>query len=181
MLNIPENEKIIMVVHRHWFVMAGTVILLIILLMVPTLVLTALPFLTANLNPATVEPITNLALALYGMVLLLFLFLTWMDFYLDMWIITNERIIDVQQNGLFDRETSEIPMAHIQDVTIDVNGIVETMLKFGTIRIQTAGEREFTLEQVPNIYAVKDAIVKQVKIGGGVTEKSREINKQATN
>lgn len=160
MLNLNEGEKILLVIRKHWFVIARTVALFVFLLLLPPIVLSLLPYVTAEFDPAIVEPLTNLLLAVYIMVLLLFLFLLWMDYYLDLWIITNERIIDVEQQGLFNRQISEIPLQHVQDVTIEVRGIVETFLKFGTIRIQTAGEREFKIEFVPNLYEAKNMILK---------------------
>lgn len=160
MLALNENEKILLVIRKHWFVMARTIILFVILLLIPPVVLGLLPYATAQFDPAVVDALANFLLSLYIMVLLVFLFLLWMDYYLDMWIITNERIVDIEQRGLFNREVSEIPLQHVQDVTLEVKGIVETFLKFGTIRIQTAGEREFRIEYVPKLYEAKDLILK---------------------
>lgn len=160
MLQLQSQEKIITSVHKHWFIMFKTVLLFAVLLIIPTILLTFLPLLTNNLNPEVIEPATNFFLALYMMVLFLFLFLFWMDYYLDMWIITDRRVIAIEQKGLFNRETSEILLPHIQDVTIEISGIVETFLKFGTIRIQTAGEREFTIDNIPRLYEIKDLILK---------------------
>lgn len=160
MLKLGENEKTLLIIRKHWFVVARTVLVFVILLIIPPVILTFLPLLTQGFDSGIIGPLTNLFLSSYCMVLLLFLFLFWMDYYLDMWIITTERIVDVEQNGLFRREISEIPLQHVQDVTIEVNGIIETFLKFGTIRIQTAGEREFKIEFVPNLYEAKDLILK---------------------
>ena len=160
MLQLHEHEEIVLVIHKHWFVMARTIILFFVFIIVPPLVLTFLPFLTHNFDQTLVQPTVNFFLALYIMVLFLFLFLAWMDIYLDMWVITNERIIDVEQQGLFRRQVAEIPIKHVQDVTIEIKGVVETFLKFGTIRIQTAGEREFRIDYAPNLYEAKDLILK---------------------
>ena len=111
------------------------------------------------------------------MVLLTFLFYFWADYYLDMWIITTERIIDINQLGLFSREISEIPLRHVQDVTIEVHGIIETFLKFGTIKIQTAGEREFTIDTVPRLYEAKDLILKYSREQNGGTTKAAGSSK----
>ncbi len=149
-----------MVVHKHWFVVMQNAIIFVFLLFVPALVFWGLPYLSIQFDPEIFEPLVNALLSLYIMVLLLLLFLLWMDYYLDMWIITDRRIIDIDQRGLFDREVSEIPLDHIQDVTIEVRGLIETFLKFGTIRIQTAGEREFLIETIPHLDEVKTAILK---------------------
>ena len=160
MLQLNLEEKILLVIRKHWFVMARTAIMFVIFLLLPPLVLTLMPYLAEYLGIELAEPLINFFLALYIMVLFVFLFLMWMDYYLDMWIITTERIIDVEQKGLFNRHIAEVPLQHVQDVTIEVKGIIETFLKFGTIRIQTAGEREFKIEYVPNLYQAKDLILK---------------------
>lgn len=160
MLKLGTEEKILLVIRKHWFVMARTIAIFVVFLLLPPIVLTLMPYLTQYLGTEPVEPLANFLLALYIMVLFVFLFLMWMDYYLDMWIITNERIIDVEQKGLFNRHIAEIPLQHVQDVTIEVRGIIETFLKFGTIRIQTAGEREFKIEYVPRLYEAKDLILK---------------------
>ena len=85
-----------------------------------------------------------------------------MDFYFDIWIITNERVIDVEQHGLFRRETSEFGIDKIQDITVEVPNMVATFLKYGNLRIQTAGERSFAIKDVPNIYEIKKVIMDQV-------------------
>lgn len=91
-----------------------------------------------------------------------------MDFYFDIWIITNERVIDVEQHGLFRRETSEFGIDKIQDITVEVPNMVATFLKYGNLTIQTAGERSFAIKDVPNIYEIKKVIMDQVTKRGHV-------------
>ncbi|MCH7492253.1 PH domain-containing protein [Patescibacteria group bacterium] len=54
-------------------------------------------------------------------------------------IITEQRIIDVDQKGLFDRTVSETTYDKIQDVSTRVKGLMQTALHFGSVIIQTAG------------------------------------------
>lgn len=159
MIQLHENEHILLLLHKHWFVMARTALGIIFMIMVLVAVLPLLPFLTDRFDPDAVSAVTGLGLVVYSMMILLFAFFSWMDYYLDVWIVTEKRIIDVEQRGLFSREVAEIPMASVQDVTVDVQGIVQTMLGFGTIKIQTAGEREFTIDEIPHLARVKDAIL----------------------
>lgn len=160
MIQLHDNEEITLVIRKHWFVMTGPLIGFIIAILVPPVVLTVLPYATAELDQRIVETITDFLLSLYMMSLIIFLFFIWTDYYLDMWVVTNERIIDVEQHGLFSREVSEVPVSRVQDITIEIHGFFETILKFGTIRIQTAGEREFVIHNVPNLYEAKEAILK---------------------
>lgn len=160
MLQLHPQEKIILVIRKHWFVMVRTIIIFLILVLMPVAVFTFLPLLSQIIDIAPAVPFINFLTALYLMVLLSLLFLAWMDYYLDMWIVTNQRIIDIEQLGLFSRNVSEIPLERVQDVTLEVHGIFETVLKFGTIRIQTAGEREFQITDVPHLYELKETILR---------------------
>ncbi|OGZ98823.1 MAG: hypothetical protein A3C07_00620 [Candidatus Sungbacteria bacterium RIFCSPHIGHO2_02_FULL_47_11] len=164
MLQLRDNEKILLVIRKHWFIIASEFVVFVVLLAVPIVFLITTPFLVTrlNLNPTIVNPFVNFSLSLYILVPLAYFFLMWMDYYLDMWVITNERLIDIEQRGLFNREVSEIPLNRIQDVTIQETGIIETLLHFGTIKIQTAGEREFEICFVPRLDEAKDTILKYV-------------------
>lgn len=176
MIQLHENEHIVLLLHKHWFVVARTALGIIFMIVLLAAVLPLLPLLTDRLDPGLASAATGLGIAAYLMMILLFAFFSWMDYYLDMWIVTEKRIIDVDQRGLFSRKVSEIPMASVQDVTVDVHGIIQTILKFGTIRIQTAGEREFTIDEIPHLGPVKDAILNYAHQQFATTRENRSLD-----
>lgn len=76
-------------------------------------------------------------------------------------IITDQRIINSEQKGLFNRKTSELNSNRIQDVSVHTNGIIETLLKFGNVTVQSASsETHFIFYQIPKPERVKEVIVK---------------------
>ena len=78
-------------------------------------------------------------------------------------IITDRRIIENEQHGFFNRKISELHAYRVQDVSVHTNGIVETMLHFGDIVVQTAAsEKQFVFHKIPNPEEVKDSIMKIV-------------------
>ena len=86
----------------------------------------------------------------------------WTLYYLDVWIITDKRIIDIEQKGIFNREISTFRTDNIQDVTIEIRGIIGTFLKFGDIHIETASENNsFVIREALNPERVKEVILKQ--------------------
>jgi uncharacterized membrane protein YdbT with pleckstrin-like domain len=96
----------------------------------------------------------------FAMMIWALFFLIWIDYYFDVWIVTSERIINVEQKGLFSREISELQLEKIQDISTEVLGVIPTFLNYGNIFIQTAGEKErFLFRCVPNPYHIKDAIM----------------------
>lgn len=99
-------------------------------------------------------------LSLYILSVWYFFFKTLTDFYLDTWIVTDHRILDIHQLGLFKRDISELRLSKIQDVTVKTEGLLPTFFNYGTVIIQTAGViPEFKFEQVPHPQQVKDRIL----------------------
>lgn len=80
-------------------------------------------------------------------------------FTLDTVIITNQRIIDNNQFGLFNRKVAEVKYERIQDISAHTKGVIETFLRFGNVVVQTAGvQQKFTFENVPDPIEVKAVI-----------------------
>lgn len=87
------------------------------------------------------------------------LFLLWLNYYLDVWMVTTDRILYIDQKGVFERFVSELRLARIQDVTTHTKGFLQTMLHFGNIHVQTAAETEpFIFEDVPHPEVVTQEI-----------------------
>jgi len=81
---------------------------------------------------------------------LLFIFQSFVDYWLDVLIVTDKRISDIEQKGLFNRTVSELRMYRVQDVTAEIKGVWRTLFNYGKIYIQTAGEKErFDFSDIP--------------------------------
>lgn len=74
-------------------------------------------------------------------------------------IISDKNITQVLQVGLFDRKVSELSMGNVEDVTARQSGIFPTMLNYGILIVETAGEQNnFTFKYCPNPNAYAKAI-----------------------
>ena len=156
-----DNEQILLVLHRHWFDILSqfSLVFVMILLLFGSYGLTSF-FYTDFSNPIFQTLFAFLRNLFFIFTWIIF-FIIWIDYYFDVWIVTNQRIVNIEQQGLFARETSELRLEKIQDVTTDVNGIIPTFLNYGNIEVQTAGEQEkFIFKNIPDPYAVKDLIMK---------------------
>ena len=79
-------------------------------------------------------------------------------------VITNQHIVDIDQIGLFNRKVATLRLEEIQDISASVKGPMQIVLKYGTIIIQTAGEREnFVFDFVPNPYELEHYIIETRK------------------
>jgi len=171
MLNIHQlpnqrpGEKIIKGLRRHWFSLLRIVIALLLLFIVPG-VLVWMFWDSVSVwmaNPVTGPVITVLG-SMYFLSVWLFAFLEFTDYYLDVWIITNERVLNIEQEGLFERTASELDLASVQDATAEVRGFLQTMFSYGNVFVQTAGEKErFHFKDVPRPEEVQELVMSLVQ------------------
>jgi membrane protein YdbS with pleckstrin-like domain len=132
-------EKIEYVLHRHPITFVPILFLFLVLLSVPVFVY----FMIAYLYPVLftgdmIFPLAVLLACTYYLGIYLFFYAQFIDYYLDIWVVTNDRIVDIEQLGLFSRTISEVDLFRIQDVTTDVHGFFATIFHYGNVSIKTA-------------------------------------------
>jgi len=156
------NENVVLLLRRNWTVLARDVIQLITSLIVPPVVLAVLYFYADT----TIEPgsalyaLIIIVLCLYYLFSFLAYFHDFVDYHLDIWVVTDQRVVSIEQEGLFNRTISELNIVKVQDVTSEVRGTVQTFLDYGQVHIQTAGqEARFVFEQVPHPSEVAKVIL----------------------
>lgn len=136
------DEQILLIKRRHYLVILGLVFVIILLALVPIIVYFGLPFILALPDTQIFISLLLFISGLYYLFLSVISFSLFIDYYLDIWIITDQRIISIEQKGLFRRTVTELRYGQIQDITSDVSGLIATYFQFGNVRIQTAAEEE---------------------------------------
>ena len=159
MIEIDSSEKIMRIVRKHWFVLLSDFFVLLFFIAIPVVLLFLLQIIPIDsmLNFSGNATYAK-AFFLFAWLLLVWMFgwNMWTDYYLDVLIVTNNRIFDITQEGLFKRTSSSFRIDKIQNVTVDQKGIIETLFDFGTIKLETAGEREdFVASYITNPYEIK--------------------------
>lgn len=147
------NEQVILLLRRHWSVAIAFVLRFIVALLIPPIVIVALIFGDLfEFIPGTLSYVLIIeGISLYYLFAFLMYLHSFVDYHLDIWIITNQRIVSVEQNGLFNRTVAELNIEKVQDVSSEIKGKIQTFLNFGQVYIQTAGATEkFSFEQVPH-------------------------------
>ena len=149
-LNLDTDEKVVFEVRKHWFVLFTKGLFALFIILVPLVLYAVLISLKIEINmPGNV---TAFLCFIYGIIIMLtwiLLFYWWTDYYLDVWVITNKKLIAIEQVGLFGRQISTLHFSKVQDVSSDIMGIVATFMKFGNVEVQTAAEEDnFVIKQV---------------------------------
>lgn len=160
--NQRENEKLILFLRRHWITIVRLFISFLLLTFIPiALGVYFFDRLNVWLTQPFLGPIIVITISIYFLCIWLFSFLEFTDYYLDTWIITTERIISIEQKGLFERTASELDLIAVQDATAQISGIFETMLEYGDVLVQTAGEQErFHFIHIDHPEQVKETVMK---------------------
>ncbi|RLC37701.1 hypothetical protein DRH29_01270 [candidate division Kazan bacterium] len=103
----------------------------------------------------TSEPLVLMGLWLFGGVYIIFvlslMMMQWIIWYLDIWVLTSNHLIDTQLVSLFNRKIAHIPLNQIQDVQVGVKGYLPAIFRFGDVTVQSAGkEGSFKLSSISN-------------------------------
>jgi hypothetical protein len=122
-----DDEEVLFVFRKHPVVMRkGLVIAMVAILLgtVPSLIKPEYIYLFGGLAAG---------FALSALVFMPF----WVSWYYSVFIVTDQRLIQITQKGLWKRSVVDIGLAQIQMVNYEVGGFQETLLGFGTIMMQT--------------------------------------------
>lgn len=161
MITLQQDEKLLYTFRRHPIVLLGPIL--------AVAILAALPYVAYRLGLR--DLIANIPIQGDPALLLTFIYLAWItilwlafsaafvDHWLDVWVVTDKRLLDFEQQGLFHRESAVTRHALVQDISVEVKGILPTLLDYGDVHVQTAGaNKEFTMKNVTKPYKIKQII-----------------------
>jgi hypothetical protein len=140
-----DQEKIILLLRAHPVTNIRWILITLILLTGPTILSL---FKIFSFLPTGFPLVISLA---WYLITAAYAIENFLDWYFDVYFVTNERVIDVDFFNLIDKRVSNAEIGRIQDVSYSTNGVAGTMLNYGTVFIQTAAEvPEFEFESVPD-------------------------------
>lgn len=110
--------------------------------------------------------------------MLLFTLIEFIDFYFDLHIVTDRRLVDIDQLRLFNRDVATLLLDDIQDVNSKTKGFLKTLFSFGDVMIQTAGSQpNFVFNDVKNpekIAAIIIDLSDQTQMGVAIANRHPE-------
>ncbi len=159
------DEHIIFQMRSHWITFFGELVMLIVLAALPVGLYVMLGGVWPALLTGTImRPVLVLLVSAFYLMLWLFFITKFIDYYLDVYLVTTVRVLDVSQNGMFSRTVSELDLARVQDVTSEIKGILHSMVDYGNVYIQTAGEHErFEFIDVPHPDRIRKQLLELVE------------------
>jgi len=177
-IEFEPEEVVLTTVRKHWFIILMELLGTFFMLLLPFIVIFILAvfpsFIPESIELTAYLPIIAFAICLWLFISLLAGFIVWTHYYLDLWVITDHRIIAIDQIHFFNRKISSFRLERLQDMKVVINGIIPTFLNFGNIDAHTAGadEENFSTSGLPDprglqamIQKATDARLKSINQG----------------
>jgi hypothetical protein len=164
-----EDEEVLFVFRKHPIVMRKGLIFSMIAILLGTV-------------PALIKPEMSYFFGglAAGFILGLLLFSPyWISWYYSIFIVTDQRLIQITQKGLFHRSVVDLALNQIQMVNYQIGGLQETLLGFGTIMMQTY-VGDLIIHDVHHPAKIQKKILSILR-GNGVTAVSQPYNKETDN
>lgn len=155
-IELESDEAVIKTVRKHWFIIIVELLTIVLFGLAPVfafMVILSLPPQELIITFVTSEtPLIIFGLAAWLLMSTMAAATVWTHYYLDLWIITDRRIIVIEQIGYFNRKVSNFRLERLQDIKVSISGLIPTLLNYGTVRAQTASaaESNFTSTGLPD-------------------------------
>ena len=158
---LAPGEKVVFSIRRHPFAFISSILILSVMALLPPILIgLSVSVFSVNLSPG-MEDWIAVGAGTYYLFSLVLAIVFWMDYYYDLYVVTDKHILDIDQTSLLSQRIAHISMVRVQDVTTRVKGFWQNLLDFGPITVQTAGhEEDISLEDVPRPQEVAARIMK---------------------
>ena len=138
---LQQSENVLVVCRRHWIFLWPRVIFEALIAIVPVVALFIVLRWADALDgaaPKIAGVISLVWLAIWGVRI----FFIWYRYNNDLWTITDQRLVDSTRSNPFNLRMAAADLVNIVDTEVVRSGILPTLLNYGNIRVETAGERD---------------------------------------
>lgn len=130
-----DDEEVLFVFRKHPIVMRKGLIVGMGAWVIGPVYTTILTYTRPDNPPSLTFFFSSMALSIvFGSLIFAPSYMSW---FFSVFVITNQRLIQITQKGLFHRSVVDMGLGQIQMVNYEIAGLQETMLGFGTIMMQT--------------------------------------------
>jgi uncharacterized membrane protein YdbT with pleckstrin-like domain len=150
---LADDEEVVMALRPHWKEMVGPVLVLLVTCPAATYLATIVP-------DSSAQKWLRLAVLVVA-VLIVLRFVIWpfLKWLTTSYIVTDRRIIT--RVGVVARTGRDMPISRVNDVTFSHSGLLERVLRCGTLVVESAGERgQLVLRDVPHVEEVQRDVYK---------------------
>lgn len=146
---MQQGERVLCEIKRHpvglWGIYAGAIV--VVVAVVAGLVV--VPHYIPNMAQSS-----KAGLAIGGVfvaaIALLYAYVAHVVYTGNRWVVTTDSLTQISQVGLFRKTSSQLSLANLEDVSANQSGLFQSMVGYGTLKVETAGEHsKFTFPFCP--------------------------------
>lgn len=169
-------EEIFILVRPYWVAFLPWLLFGVAMVMVGAIFVILIARIFPDLTTGPSRNILTAIASAYFLFILPIITVAFIDFYYDISIVTDLRIIDINQQELFSRHVSELSLPEVEDVSVKVRGVLGSIFDYGNVLIQTAGARnEFVFESVRHPQEIAELILDLSDQAKAVFESEGEV------
>ena len=159
---LEPGENVITIVYRSIVGLLGIyVVAFVAVAAIITLFVVAVPDLF-NTSSDTISPTLSGVMIVGAVLLVLILFTATYIYRQSRLIITDRSLVQINQKSLFIRKNSRLSFSNVEDVSAEQRGILASIFGYGTLMVQTAGERDnFDFSLCPHPNELADRIIEE--------------------
>ena len=139
-INLNNEEELLTIIRRHFLTFTGSLIKFLSIMLIVYVVHILIP-------QGTLRMALIIIFSVFGGVFLIYQFIIW---YLVSMVVTNERIIDINQTGFSKRIVTEILLSDIAKVSIFKEGFLQNFFNYGTLVVDIKGGGKLAAIKVKN-------------------------------
>jgi hypothetical protein len=134
-LELQKEEKLVAIVKTHPIYFILKMLLTVLIAFLPLILLRII----SPKDGEFIAQVLNIVSIVWFLVSAVVGFFIWYQYQNDMWVITDQRVIDSTKNHFFHHRMASTDLINIEEMSIERSGVLQTVLGFGDLICQTAG------------------------------------------
>lgn len=158
---LRKDEQIEIFLRKHTMFLIIPLSVIIVIIIMPTIFIFYLINFTSFFSQPPIKNLLIIIASSYALIMCGYALYTWFRYYFSYLIVTNHRLIEIEQKGLFSKNTSELELIRIEDVKALIHGVLATFFHYGDVLVETAGatSENFLFEKIPHASYVSTKIL----------------------
>lgn len=141
-LEQEPDEHIELFLRQHWVTNVGWIFTALVGIILPFFLPLVTPYLDLSLLLDN-APQAGLAMfVLWYLFILVFILERYLFWYFNIYIVTNQHLVDIALQSLLSRNITEIRLDDVQSASSRISGIIRSLFNFGDVIIETAAESQ---------------------------------------
>lgn len=161
--NQNENERILLFIRQHKIVLIPPIFWSLVLVFIPPIIVWLIKIgdsynfhFSFGLTPGIWIALT----ILWYFFIFAYLFQVFLNWYFNVYVMTNQRLIDFDFNGLLSHGADETNLTNIETAESGIGGLWGTVFNMGTITVRTAADQNnFVLDNIPDPSRIRDFVM----------------------